>query len=236
MGVQTHPFAFFLSFGPPSLFSCMLACMDTSVVHASPCTFGLQSIYSVLQKLLRRAFPIPSIHRMIEDRASVSSHSLCSSPVCPTCCPPISSTICRPRCRLLSLQPSPVCTPPRVSCHFVCMFTSCPIFRQTHNQTFLHPPYHCPLEDLTGPPPPFWILNVLVDATRHRWRNRNGGPQQRLSGPSLKEREGKGSKPRSATRAAGCRREQQIQGDIPPPPPLFPHFGAGTTAVCEPEL
>ena len=25
-----------------------------------------------------------------------------------------------------------------------------------------------------------WILNVLVNATRHRWRNRNGGPTQRL--------------------------------------------------------
>ena len=43
-----------------------------------------------------------------------------------------------------------------------------------------------------------WILNILVDAARHQRRNGNGGPKQRLSGPSFKEREGKGGEWRSA--------------------------------------
>ena len=37
-----------------------------------------------------------------------------------------------------------------------------------------------------------WILNVLIDTTRHRWRNKNGGPKQLFGRPSFKEREGKG--------------------------------------------
>ena len=80
------------------------------------------------------------------------------------------------------------------------------------------------------PPPPF---NVLVDATRHRWRTSNGGPKQRLGGPSFKARDGKGSVCDRPIGAAGCR--QRNHGVVPhtpfqcipeppppPPPPLQP--------------
>ena len=66
-----------------------------------------------------------------------------------------------------------------------------------------------------------WILHVLVDATRHRWRNRNGGPKQRFGGPSLKEREGKGSEWRSANRCCQLQtRTTNPRRHANAPPPL----------------
>ena len=69
-----------------------------------------------------------------------------------------------------------------------------------------------------------WILNVLVDATRHRWRNGNSGPKQRLGGPSLKEREGKGSEWRSASGHRQLQTRTQYHGFLPNPPPPRPGF------------
>ena len=51
------------------------------------------------------------------------------------------------------------------------------------------------------------------------WRNRNGGPKQRLGGPSLKEREGKGSEWRSASGRRQLQTRTQDHGFLPNPPP-----------------
>ena len=72
-----------------------------------------------------------------------------------------------------------------------------------------------PGEGNLHPPPP----HVLVDATRHRWRNGNSGPKQRLGGPSLKEREGKGSEWRSASGRRQLQTRTQYHGFLPTPPP-----------------
>ena len=65
---------------------------------------------------------------------------------------------------------------------------------------------------MPNPPPP------LSEPPRHRWRNGNGGPKQRLGGPSLKEREGKGSEWRSASGRRQLQTRTQDHGFLPKPP------------------
>ena len=77
-----------------------------------------------------------------------------------------------------------------------------------------------------------WIRNVLVDATRHHGEtadhNRNGGPKQRLRGPSFKERDWKGSISGDwPIGAASCRQRNQPRRHATPPPPPFELFCCG---------
>ena len=90
-----------------------------------------------------------------------------------------------------------------------------------------------PCQSPAPPPPPLLVIrNVLVDATRHRWRNRNGRPKQRRGEHSFKEREGKGraAKLRSANRR--CRLQTRTttprrHATSPPPRPGPPSTGCG---------
>ena len=50
------------------------------------------------------------------------------------------------------------------------------------------------------------------------WRNTNGGLEQRLGGPSFKKGKGTAVNGDPPIGAASCTREQQIQGNPPPPP------------------
>ena len=64
-----------------------------------------------------------------------------------------------------------------------------------------------------------WDLNVLVDATRHHGETETADQKQRLGGPSLKEREGKGSEWRSASGRRQLQTRTQDHGFLPTPPP-----------------
>ena len=75
-----------------------------------------------------------------------------------------------------------------------------------------------------------WILNVLVDATRHHGE-RDGGPKQRLGGPSLKEREGKGSEWRSASGRRQLQTRTQYHGFLSKPPHTTHDVGCAPTGA-----
>ena len=67
-----------------------------------------------------------------------------------------------------------------------------------------------------------WILNVLVDATRHHGETETA--DQNSSLVDLHSRKGKG-RAVNGNRPVGapsCRREQQVHGDLPNPPPPAP--------------
>ena len=85
------------------------------------------------------------------------------------------------------------------------------------------PPHAHPTSPTTAPlsprlPPPSSC------ATHHRWRNRYGGPQQRLGGPSFEEREGKGS--RSGDRPIGGASCRQRNHPWLPVYPRVPGYAA----------
>mmetsp|Transcript_50385 Transcript_50385/g.82356 ORF Transcript_50385/g.82356 Transcript_50385/m.82356 type:complete len:104 (+) Transcript_50385:85-396(+) len=57
-----------------------------------------------------------------------------------------------------------------------------------------------------------------ADQTHSPREDGNGGPKQRLGGPSLKEREGKGSEWRSASGRRQLQTRTQDHGFLPKPP------------------
>ena len=75
-------------------------------------------------------------------------------------------------------------------------------------------------EALCPTPPLLLLVGGLVDATRHRWRNRNGGPKQRLW-RTFHFRKGKGSEVAIGQWAPPAADRETNPDVMPSPPPPF---------------
>ena len=86
---------------------------------------------------------------------------------------------------------------------------------------------------LPPPPPRFWILNVLVDATRHRGRTETADQNSGLVDLHLRKGKGRaanGNRPVGAS----CRREHNTMAScLPPPPPPEGPPGFRIVQTCE---
>ena len=101
--------------------------------------------------------------------------------------------------------------------------TSMLSFRQlthTRDGSTLHHEHCCVPVEVKGKA--VWILNVLVDTTHHHGETETANQNNSLVDLDSRKGKGRAANGNWPIGAASCTRGQQIQGDMPTPPPRFP--------------